>query len=80
MLDSKGARNRHYKKILESSGKVVIHVSGGIGKPIVATRLPGLMSKGSACVVLDGFAGGEYTLERSILIEEIHCKVLSVNH
>lgn len=52
------------KKILESSGPVVIHASGGIGKSIVATRLPGLMPKGSACVVFDGFAGGEYTLER----------------
>jgi hypothetical protein len=52
------------KKILESSWPVVIHAYGGIGKSVIATRLPGLMPKGSACVVFDGFAGGEYTLER----------------
>jgi len=52
------------KNILASRFPVVIHATGGIGKSVFAKRLPDLMPKGSACIVFDGFAGGEYKMDR----------------
>ena len=52
------------KDILASKFPVVIHATGGIGKSVLAKRLPDLMPKGSECIIFDGFAGGEYKMDR----------------
>jgi hypothetical protein len=46
--------------ILGGSGLTVVHASGGVGKSVLAQRLPALMPAGSEAVVFDGFANGAY--------------------
>lgn len=46
--------------IREAAAPVLIHAAGGVGKSILARRLPELMPPGSVSVVFDGFAGGDY--------------------
>lgn len=46
--------------IRQATAPVMIHASGGVGKSILARRLPELMPSGSVSVVFDGFAGGAY--------------------
>ncbi len=47
-------------KIINKEGPIIIHASGGMGKSILALRLPHLMPNGSESVVFDGFADGLY--------------------
>ena len=51
-------------RILNSKNPMVIHAAGGVGKSILAQRLPQLMPLGSEAVVFDGFAGGNYRSPR----------------
>lgn len=43
---------------------VIIQAAGGVGKSVLATRLPDLMPPGSVTVVFDSYANGEYRQER----------------
>lgn len=60
--------------ILEATAPVLIHAPGGVGKSVLARRLPGLMPQGSMSVVFDGFAGGAY--RQSIQPRHLHSQGL----
>lgn len=62
------------KAIIESAGPVVIHAAGGVGKSVIAQRLPNLMPPGSESVVFDGFANGGYRASRDKRHQ--HCRGL----
>lgn len=46
--------------VISATAPVVISAAGGVGKSVLATRLPSLMPPGSHAVVFDGFAAGGY--------------------
>lgn len=48
------------RRVRESTSPVLILAPGGVGKSVLATRLPALMPPGSAAVVFDCFANGDY--------------------
>ena len=49
------------KAVLASQARpLIIHAAGGVGKSILATRIPKLLPEGSACVLYDCFGNGEY--------------------
>lgn len=52
------------KQILAAAQPIVIHAEGGVGKSVLAQRLPILMPSGSEVVVFDGFAAGGYRAPR----------------
>ncbi len=52
------------EQIYNAQTTIVIHASGGVGKSVMANRLPELMPAGSVSVIFDGFAGGEYRRDR----------------
>lgn len=62
------------RAIREAQAPVLIHAPGGVGKSILARRLPSLMPTGSVAVVFDGFARGEY--RQSIQPRHLHSQGL----
>ena len=52
------------RTILRSDSPIVIHAAGGIGKSILAQRLPQFLPSGSEAVIFDGFAAGAYRSPR----------------
>nr|VFJ62639.1 MAG: hypothetical protein BECKFM1743A_GA0114220_103112 [Candidatus Kentron sp. FM] len=48
------------RAILDSPWPVIIRAPGGVGKSVLAQRLPARLPAGSEAVVFDGFAGGDY--------------------
>ena len=52
------------QSILDAHSPVIVHAIGGVGKSILAQRLPGLLPEGSEAVVFDGFAAGAYRSPR----------------
>ena len=46
--------------ILSYEGHTLIHASGGVGKSVLANRLPLHMPDGSVSILFDGFAGGSF--------------------
>jgi hypothetical protein len=48
------------RRILGARWPVVIRAAGGVGKSVLAQRLPIHLPTGSEAVVYDGFAGGDY--------------------
>lgn len=52
------------KRIIGATQPLVIHAGGGIGKSVLAQRLPALMPAGSEVVIFDGFASGGYRSAR----------------
>lgn len=48
------------QSILDAQSPVIVHAIGGVGKSIMAQRLPGLLPEGFEAVVFDGFAAGAY--------------------
>ena len=48
-------------RIISASGTpVIVHAESGVGKSILASRLPDLLPDGSKCVVYDCFGNGQY--------------------
>jgi len=50
--------------ILTANQPVIIEAEGGVGKSVLAQRLPNLLPEGSETVVFDGFANGGYRSSR----------------
>ncbi len=46
--------------ILSHEGHTLVHASGGVGKSVLANRLPLHMPGGSVSIIFDGFAGGSF--------------------
>lgn len=46
--------------VRRANAPVLVHATSGVGKSVLARRLPALMPPGSVAVVFDGFAGGDY--------------------
>lgn len=50
--------------IVSANFPVVVAAAGGVGKTVLAQRLPTLLPAESEAVVFDGFGGGEYRIQR----------------
>jgi hypothetical protein len=48
------------RRLASSSGPVVVHAAGGVGKSVLASQLPGFLPGGSVYLVYDCFALGGY--------------------
>ena len=54
--------------VIKVTQPIIIHAHGGVGKSIIALRLPQLMPKGSQSVVFDGFADGLLEIKQRLVV------------